>query len=404
MSAFLGTGLDAWWGWMAAMAWQATVAIAFVALLDRLLDRLFRHRTWPALLAALWWLAAAKLLLPPGLPSWWRAARPAVVPEAAVAVLPTGAAVAVPSTIAGVPHAVALLAAVWAAGAMVALLLRLRTRRRLTRWLAAAGRPASRRLAERAHAAAARLGMARPPTVRQVDGAPSPFVSGLLRPVVWVPSAWAESWPAADLERALLHEMAHVRRRDLWAQALWSALAAAYWFHPLVHVAARRAHDLRELACDATVARALGAAAPYRGTLLRAAVGALLGGEHPAPPLPAPFFARRSLTLARLAALERAAAAPTPHRLALAVVLLAAVACVALPLAAPPPSARAVAEAEAAAELAAARRAAAALTGDRTAAGAGTLHVRYAIQRLAAAQARVAELAEQDAPNEETDR
>jgi len=298
-------------------------------------------------------------------------------------------------------------ALIWAAAqgqpAMVALLLRLRTRRRLTRWLAAAGRPASRRLAKRAHAAAARLGMARPPTVRQVDGAPSPFVSGLLRPVVWVPSAWAESWPAADLERALLHEMAHVRRRDLWAQALWSALAAAYWFHPLVHVAARRAHDLRELACDATVARALGAAAPYRGTLLRAAAGALLGGEHPAPPLPAPFFARRSLTLARLAALERAAA-PTPHRLALAVVLLAAVACVALPLAAPPPSARAVAEAEAAAELAAARRAAAALTGDRTAAGAGTLHVRYAIQRLAAAQARVAELAEQDAPNEETDR
>jgi beta-lactamase regulating signal transducer with metallopeptidase domain len=393
VSALLGTGLGAWWSWMTAMAWQAAVVIAVVALLDRWLDRLFRQRTWPALLAALWWLAAAKLLLPPSLPSWWRAARPAAVPEAAAAALPSAS---------GVPHAVVLLAAVWVAGGAVAVLLLLRTRRRLSRWLAASGRPASRRLAERAHTAAERLGLARPPAVREVGGAPSPFVRGLLRPVVWVPSGWAEGWPAADLERALLHEMAHVRRRDLWAQALWSALATIYWFHPLVHAAARRAHDLRELACDATVARALGATAPYRETLLRAAAGALLAEHRPAPPLPAPFFARRSLTLARLAALERGAATPTPHRLALAAVLLAAVACVALPLAAPPPTARAVAAAGAAAELTAAREAAAALTGDRTAAGAGTLHVRYVFQRLAAAQARVAELENRD--RQENDR
>jgi beta-lactamase regulating signal transducer with metallopeptidase domain len=60
-----------------------------------------------------------------------------------------------------------------------------------------------------------------------------PFTFGLLRPVVMLP-AGVYCWPTRRLRSALVHELAHVRRRDVLAQSAAYAICLLFWFIPLV--------------------------------------------------------------------------------------------------------------------------------------------------------------------------
>jgi bla regulator protein BlaR1 len=245
----------------------------------------------------LWLAFAARLLLPPSLES--------PVGVAPAAATPSGGWMA-PLWLAGV-----------AVGAMLALLGARRARAALLRGAVPFEGDAVRR-------AAARLGMRRTPRVLVGESGPAAF--GILRPNVVVPRRLVGAFDAAALEHVLLHEFAHVKRRDLVWQALFGALNVVYWFHPLAWVARRRAYAARELLCDATVASALGTAAPYRRTLLRAALlsepagagaAALRGGGFLArvralDRAPARARAWRRLACGAIAILLVAAAAPAP--------------------------------------------------------------------------------------------
>ncbi|MFT3711431.1 MAG: M56 family metallopeptidase [Archangium sp.] len=76
-----------------------------------------------------------------------------------------------------------------------------------------------------------------------------PMTWGVIDPVVAVPMSSVD-WPEERLEAVLLHELAHVRRRDTLTQFLAQLACAAYWFHPMVWFAARQLRVLREYACD----------------------------------------------------------------------------------------------------------------------------------------------------------
>lgn len=84
-----------------------------------------------------------------------------------------------------------------------------------------------------------------------------PFASGLLRPVIVLP-ADAESWSDDRRTSVLLHELAHIKRRDLIGHTLGRVACALYWFHPLVWTAAKRLRVESERACD-DIALACGA-------------------------------------------------------------------------------------------------------------------------------------------------
>ncbi|HEX4232434.1 MAG TPA: M56 family metallopeptidase [Bryobacteraceae bacterium] len=95
----------------------------------------------------------------------------------------------------------------------------------------------------------------------------APLVWGWVNPVILLPEE-SSSWSPETVRLALLHELAHVRRLDLWASVLWMFAKAMYWFHPLVWWLSARAREEQELACDARVLAAGASPTEYAGLLV----------------------------------------------------------------------------------------------------------------------------------------
>jgi len=97
-----------------------------------------------------------------------------------------------------------------------------------------------------------------------------PFTSGLLHPVIVLPDSSAD-WTTERRRSVLLHELAHVRRRDLVTNAVVQLACVVYWFHPLVRLAARHVRIEAERACDSLVVAAGTRPSDYAGDLLEIA-------------------------------------------------------------------------------------------------------------------------------------
>jgi beta-lactamase regulating signal transducer with metallopeptidase domain len=293
--------------WLTETTLVAAALAGAVALLCR------RLRPRPAVRHALWLVVLLKLLTPPLLAWPWSAPAsiplaeapaprpppaeevvrwPAVEqatdetilapsPEASVAALPPepapyDAAFApvaepglpadpAPPTPEGQPVAIAahspaerwtsLLVVVWVGGAALTALLQAvriaRFRRRV-----ACGEPAPAALAVSVSELAARIGV-RPPPVVVLPGLASPVVWGLGRPRLL--------WPAALLGRlspdgertAIVHELAHLRRRDHWVGWLQLIASCVWWWSPLFWHVRGQVGRAAELACDAWVIEVL---------------------------------------------------------------------------------------------------------------------------------------------------
>jgi hypothetical protein len=82
----------------------------------------------------------------------------------------------------------------------------------------------------------------------------APLTYGIWRPAILFPSE-AREWNQADLRRAIVHELEHIRRADWAVQLTARAICAFYWFHPLVWVAFTWLSVEAERASDDAVVR-----------------------------------------------------------------------------------------------------------------------------------------------------
>jgi beta-lactamase regulating signal transducer with metallopeptidase domain len=220
------------------------------------------------------------------LPSWHVAGRAAhalfqldqpprlPVAEAATGAAPTTAGVAsiaAPTPSARVPWA-ALALALWLAGT-AALLARTGVGAWRARRLARSGTPADYARTHVGRAWDALGGRGEPPRVVASTQVAAPIVVGAFRSVIVVPVA-AREWSSERWRVVLLHELAHVRRRDGLANLIAQLACAAHWVDPLVWLAARRLRDLREHAADDAVLRDGARASTYAEHLIALATGA----------------------------------------------------------------------------------------------------------------------------------
>ncbi len=86
----------------------------------------------------------------------------------------------------------------------------------------------------------------------------SPAVCGLFRPVILVPHNLAPSLGSRHLRAVLLHELAHIKRGDLWVNWAQTILQIIYFYNPLLWFADSTICRVREQAVDETVLAAMG--------------------------------------------------------------------------------------------------------------------------------------------------
>ena len=115
-----------------------------------------------------------------------------------------------------------------------------------------------------------RIGLTRPVRLSLCSGLTTARTWGLRNPVISLPGD-AERWSKPALTLVLEHELAHVRRRDAWIEALARPVAVAFWFHPAVFLSLRRLRAERERACDDAVLERGAKPSEYATQLLKMA-------------------------------------------------------------------------------------------------------------------------------------
>ena len=263
------------------LAWtsvQAVLLIGALWLLGRLMPRLSS-----AIRCMLWWVLSMQLIVgllastPVDLPLLSPAALPApiaarasrqvitvaptdestVSPEIAGPSPPTASAMTTTRSATPAPMPTrsfpwrSFVVALWLAGLLAQLLLVARQWWKTHRVLRESTSPHDETLQADCSRQARMLGLRRCPQLRVSHAIGSPQVTGLWRPTILLPAA--QVLTPEESSMALAHELAHLRRGDLWLGWAPAIAQRLFFFHPLVAWAMREYALHREAACDAQV-------------------------------------------------------------------------------------------------------------------------------------------------------
>lgn len=103
------------------------------------------------------------------------------------------------------------------------------------------------------------MNIRRIPHLRITEAVSSPALTGLFRPEILLAPNTIERLNVSELRLVVLHELGHMRRRDLWTNWMLSILQAIHWFNPLIWWAFHRIRIEGERATDAWVLEHSGA-------------------------------------------------------------------------------------------------------------------------------------------------
>ncbi len=156
-----------------------------------------------------------------------------------------------------------------------------------------------RHLAEAVAALSERMGLAGFARVFISTFAAQPMVVGYLRPMVLLPAAMLTQLPPDMLEAVIAHELAHIRRLDVWVNLFQRVMETVLFYHPAVWWLSGRLRWEREFCCDELAVAATGERLTYASALERAYRSAL-GAVQPTPALAAGLGAQKKTVLARV--------------------------------------------------------------------------------------------------------
>ncbi len=248
--------------------WQGSIVAALVWATLRLLGRT-RMSVNAATRYVIWWATLAVILLLPAAPLIVQALRARPQPAARTIVKAAPSLSFPPSTPEQTPAILVIkeqpsatwplwILALWAA----IFLFRMTQLARSFFYLRGVKRRSS--IADRELPA-----IARPVRLLLSDDISSPMAVGFLPPAVILPASLPDQLETAELEHVLLHEAAHLARRDDWTNLAARLLGAALALHPVAVWILRQIEREREMACDDWVVARTGAAKPYAASLAR---------------------------------------------------------------------------------------------------------------------------------------
>jgi beta-lactamase regulating signal transducer with metallopeptidase domain len=243
-------------------------------------------RLSPAWRIGLWMLVGAKLMLPAFIPAGfglgaWAKEETSVVSEVIQAASPVGQSSVLALNTVSLPDAPeehswsfslqVLLTWIWLLGAAAVLFGACYRQRRFNRYLRTRRVASDPHLHSLLHALSSRAGVPHTPKVVLMPAGTTPAMVGIRQPKLLLPEDWQTRFNERSLRHILLHELLHIRHRDLLWNWVATAVQALHWFNPLVWFVVSRFQADRELRCDAG---ALAILAPserldYGHTLLR---------------------------------------------------------------------------------------------------------------------------------------
>lgn len=148
---------------------------------------------------------------------------------------------------------VRIAAQLWALGAVAYLAVVLAAHRRLARSLQNMLPPSDKRMATLVVQSRTALDLKREVQVIESPHIHTPAVFGFVRPRLLLPNGLSQRLTDDQLRLVILHELIHVKRRDVLQNWLLIGVQVLHWFNPIVWLALRRLRADRELVCDAAV-------------------------------------------------------------------------------------------------------------------------------------------------------
>jgi bla regulator protein BlaR1 len=159
----------------------------------------------------------------------------------------------------------------WLVSMMVMLLLLLQ-RMFFIRGLLRQARPANNLMTDALEYCQDRMRVRKNVALKVSFNATSPAVCGLFRPVILLPQNLGPTLGSSHLRTVIMHELAHIKRGDLWINTIQVVLQIFYLYNPLLWLANAIIRRVREQAVDETVLVAMGPKArQYPETLVNVA-------------------------------------------------------------------------------------------------------------------------------------
>ena len=81
----------------------------------------------------------------------------------------------------------------------------------------------------------------------------SPVAAGLVKPVIILPIHMLSEFTEEEIRFILLHELTHIKHRDLFLNRFLALMQALYWYHPVVWIGLREMRKDQEVYCDLSV-------------------------------------------------------------------------------------------------------------------------------------------------------